>query len=199
MRALTIVLGVLVLVSLAGNILLGMLVLDDNRQIIELRGTIAKKQMRINELITQYNEVTKQIKSANSVITTQQNDIERLQAAEQTYKRDLNNYRDRLSKADAFVAQAKCPVMVDELNAFAATKNEDIRSAILYTHDIMYESKSASSQWIKMWGNSKSAVLQVFSIANTSARFVVSWTYDNSAIQTIYDVNTGCVMYTNDR
>lgn len=199
MRALSIVLGVLLVLSLAGNAVLGAVVFDFNRQILSLQGSVNRKQTRINELIAQYNEATGQIKAANEVVATQQNTITRLQAAEETYKRDLNNYRDRLSKADYFVSRAKCPVMVDELKAFAATRNEDVRASIITTHDRMYTSKSASSQWITMWDNSKSAVLQVFSKSNTSARFVVSWTYDDSAIQTIYDVNTGCVMYTGDR
>lgn len=199
MRALSIVLGVLLVLSLAGNAVLGAVVFDFNRQILSLQGSVNQKQTRINELIAQYNEATGQIKAANEVVATQQNTITRLQAAEETYKRDLNNYRDRLSKADYFVSRAKCSVMVDELKAFAATRNEDIRASIISAHDRFYTSKSASSQWITMWDNSKSAVLQVFSKANTSARFVVSWTYDDSAIQTIYDVNTGCVMYTGDR
>jgi chromosome segregation ATPase len=206
MRALSIVLGVMLVLSLAGNAVLGVVVGDFNRQILSLQGSVNQKQTRINELIAQYNDAINQIKVANEivatqqeVITMQQNDISRLQAAEVTYKRDLNNYRDRLSKADYFVSRAKCSVMVDELKAYAANRNEDVRASIINAHNQMYAIKSASSQWITMWDNSKSAVLQVFSTANTSARFVVSWTYDDSAIQTIYDVNTGCIMYTGDR
>jgi vacuolar-type H+-ATPase subunit I/STV1 len=199
MRALSIVLGILLLASLAGNTVLGTLVLDYNRQIIELQNTVAQKQTRINEIVTQYNEATEQIKSANNLITTQQNDIARLLAAEETYKRDLNNYRDRLSKADYFVSRAKCPVMVDELKAFAANSNEDVRSAIIKVHDATYTNKSISSQWITMWSGSKDAVLLITTKQNTSTRFIVTWTYDGDAIQTIYDVNSGCITYTGDR
>ena len=199
MRALSIVLGVMLVLSLAGNAVLGFVVFDFNRQIFSLQRSVDQKQTRINGLIEQNNEATGQIKAANEVVATQQNTITRLQAAEETYKRELNNYRDRLSKADYFVSRAKCSVMVDELKAFAATRNEDVRSAIIKVHDATYSNKSISSQWITMWSGSKDAVLLITTKENTSTRFIVTWTYNGSAIQTIYDVNSGCITYTGDR
>jgi hypothetical protein len=198
MRALSIVLGVMLVLSLAGNAVLGFVVFDFNRQILSLQGSVNQKQTRINELIAQYNDATNQIKAANEVVATQQNTITQLQSAEVTYKRDLNNYRDRLSQADYFVSRAKCSVMVDELKAFAANSNEDVRSAIIKVHDATYTNKSISSQWITMWSGSKDAVLLITTNQNTSTRFIVTWTYDGAAIQTIYDVNSGCITYTGD-
>ncbi|MFN5059621.1 MAG: hypothetical protein ACK5GU_06865 [Chloroflexota bacterium] len=199
MRALSIVLGILLLASLAGNTVLGTLVLDYNRQIIELQNTVAQKQTRINEIVTQYNEATEQIKSANNVITTQQNDIARLLAAEETYKRDLNNYRDRLSKADYFVSRAKCPVMVDELKAFAATKNEDVRSSVLTALRAMYDGTVIRSSFAPIWNADSKTTMLTTSWNDGLTKTIIAWTNNQRSIQTIYDINAGCVMYTGDR
>jgi hypothetical protein len=184
---------------LAGNTVLGTLVLDYNRQIIELQNTVAQKQTRINEIVTQYNEATEQIKSANNVITTQQNDIARLLAAEETYKRDLNNYRDRLSKADYFVSRAKCPVMVDELKAFAATKNEDVRSSVLTALRAMYDGTVIRSSFAPIWNADSKTTMLTTSWNDGLTKTIIAWTNNQRSIQTIYDINAGCVMYTGDR
>jgi hypothetical protein len=206
MRALSIVLGVMLVLSLAGNAVLGVVVGDFNRQILSLQGSVNQKQTRINELIAQYNDAINQIKVANEivatqqeVITMQQNDISRLQAAEVTYKRDLNNYRDRLSKADYFVSRAKCPVMVDELKAFAATKNEDIRASVLTALRGMYDGTVIRSSFAPIWDSNSKTTMLTTSWNDGLTKTIIVWTNNERSIQTIYDINAGCVMYTGDR
>ncbi|MFZ9857319.1 MAG: hypothetical protein ACO3F2_03150 [Roseiflexaceae bacterium] len=206
MRALSIIFGVMLVLSLAGNAVLGAVVFDFNRQILSLQGNVNQKQTRINELIVQYNDATNQIKAANEivttqqeVITTQQNAIVRLQAAEETYKRDLNNYRDRLSQANYFVSRAKCPVMVDELKAFAATKNEDIRASVLTALRAMYDGTVIRSSFSPMWDSNSKTTMLTTTWNEGLTKTIIVWTNNERAIQTIYDVNTGCIMYTGDR
>ncbi len=184
--------GFFLAIFVLGNMVLGYATYSYQQRINALEQKVASDRTRIIQLITDYNDVVANYKK-------QKNTISFLQSTIALNKSELNNYRDRLSKADYFVSRAKCGVMVDELKAYAATSNADIKPAILTALKTVYSGTVTSSSFTTYWDNHKSAMLTTIWGDSGSTKTIVAWTYNSSAIQTIYDVNNGCVMYTGDR
>ena len=206
MRTISIILVALLILSGIANAVLGYtsvtLFVKNNQQQLTMTTqaqTIADTQTRLASTITQYNDVVASLNSvmtANKALTTR---VDQLEDEAVRNAQTMNDYRTRINTAESYVSQTQCPVMLDERKIYGARRNEDVRGLIVSAHDQIYSGRSVSSQWITMWDNSKSAVLQVFSRGNISTRFIVSWRFDDSAIQTIYDVGLGCVMYSSNR
>lgn len=196
MRILLIAMCVL---SIVINGLLGVAYVSALAQTNTLQQTLVKKQARINEVITSHNDVVGLLNERNAMMREQKAIITRLQDNITSYKSEINDYRDRLSQANYFVSRAKCTVMVDELKAYAATSNAEIKKPILNALQAVYRGKITSSNFTTYWDNNKSAMLTTIWGNNGSTKTIVSWSDSGFAIQTIYDVNSGCVMYTCDR
>jgi isopentenyldiphosphate isomerase len=206
MRTTTIILVALLVLSVIANAVLGYtnfsLFIKNNQQqltITKQAQSIADTQTRLATTITQYNDVVASLNSATAANDELLVRVDQLEDEAIRTTRMMNDYRIRMNVAESYVSQTQCPVMLDERKIDSARRNEDVRGLIVSVHDQIYSGRSLSSQWITMWDNSKSAVLQVFSRGNISTRFIVSWRFDNSSIQTIYDVGLGCVMYSRDR
>ncbi|MFZ9857318.1 MAG: hypothetical protein ACO3F2_03145 [Roseiflexaceae bacterium] len=206
MRTTTIILVALLVLSVIANAVLGYtnfsLFIKNNQQqltITKQAQSIADTQTRLATTITQYNDVVASLNSATAANDELLVRVDQLEDEAIRTTRTMNDYRIRMNVAESYVSQTQCPVMLDERKIDSARRNEDVRGLIVSVHDQIYSGRSLSSQWITMWDNSKSAVLQVFSRGNISTRFIVSWRFDNSSIQTIYDVGLGCVMYSRDR
>jgi predicted metalloendopeptidase len=206
MRTTTIILVALLVLSVIANAVLGYtsvsFFVKSNQQeltIAQQKQTLTDTQTTLASTITQYNAVVEELNQANSTNKALTKRVGQLEDEATRNVQTMNDYRDRMNKAEYFVKQTQCPIMLDERRVYSARRNEDVRSLIVNVHDQVYSSRSLSSQWITMWDNSKSAVLQVFSRNNVSTRFIVSWRFDDSSIQTIYDVGLGCVMYSSDR
>lgn len=206
MRTISIILGILLAFSVIANAVLGYtsfsLFVKNNQQQLTMTKqaqTIADTQTRLATTITQYNDVVASLNSATAANDELTVRVDQLEDEATRNAKTMNDYRTRMNAAEAFVLQTQCPVMLDERKIYGARRNEDVRGLIVSAHDQIYSGRSLSSQWITMWDNSKSAVLQVFSSGNVSTRFIVSWRFDGSSIQTIYDVGIGCVMYSSDR
>lgn len=184
--------AVLLVISIMVNGLLGYSAYMYQIQNNTLTQHVLNKQTRINELITDYNNVAVRIGAQNEL-------IQQLQREVKVNNSEINDYRDRLAKADYFVSRAKCPVMVDELKAYAATTNADIKKSIMQALESSYDGRITSANFTTYWDNSKSAMLTSSWGGTGTTKTIVAWRYDDSAIQTIFDVNRGCVMYTGDR
>jgi hypothetical protein len=206
MRTTTIMLVALLVLSVIANAVLGYtsfsLFVKSNQQQLTITTqaqTISDTQTRLATTIIQYNDVVASLNSATAANDELTVRVDQLEDEATRNAKTLNDYRVRMNVAESYVSQTQCPVMLDERKIDSARRNEDVRDVIVSVHDQIYSGRSISSQWITMWDNSKSAVLQVFSRGNISTRFIVSWRFDNSSIQTIYDVGLGCVMYSSDR
>lgn len=206
MRTISIILGVLLALSVIANAVLGYtsfsLFVKNNQQQLTMTKqaqTIADTQTRLATTITQYNDVVASLNdtiAANDELTVRVDQLE--DEAARTAK-TLNDYRDRLAKADYFVSRAQCKVMIDELKAFGANSNNDIKQSILVALESMYGGSITSSNYTTYWNNNKSAMLTTVWGAEGSTKTIVAWDRDGKNIQSIFDVGAGCVMYTGDR
>jgi hypothetical protein len=84
--------------------------------------------------------------------------------------------------------------MVNENKAYAATTNNSIKSAVIAALEAVYRGNVESSSFTTYFNNSKSAMLTAL-WGNSSSKTVLSWDWDGN-LKTIFDVNSGCVMYT---
>jgi predicted nuclease with TOPRIM domain len=206
MRTTTIILGALLVLSVIANAVLGYtsvsFFVKSNQQeltIAQQKQTLIDTQTKLASTITQYNAVVEELNQAtadNGALTKRVGQLE--DEATRTTK-TLNEYRDRLNTAEYFVSRAQCPVTVEEWKADLAIRNDDIRAELIRVYDAMYSSDYSYSQWIVMWTGSKDAVLQIFTTRNTSVRMIVTWDDEGDDIQSIFDVNMGCVLYARDR
>lgn len=206
MRTTTIILVALLVLSVIANAVLGYTSVNffvkSNQQeltIAQQKQTLMDTQTALASTITQYNAVVEelnQVTADNGVLTKRVGQLE--DEATRTAK-TLNDYRDRLAKADYFVSRAKCEVMVDELKAFAANSNNDIKQSILVALESMYGGSITSSNYTTYWNNNKSAMLTTVWGPNGSTKTIVAWDNEGNHIQSIFDVGAGCIMYTGDR
>jgi hypothetical protein len=194
MRLLTILAAVVGVLSLFANITLGYTTYSLNMQ----KNTL---QERLNAQIVTYNKTMESLKSTKQLLlqttaqlAAEEETVSALNAQLESANSSLNNYRDRASRAEYFVNRAKCSYMVDENKAYAANTNNSIKSAIIQTLESVYRGSVQSSSFTTYWTNSKSALLTAF-WGDSSTKTVLSWDY-NDNLKTIYDVNSGCVMYT---
>lgn len=207
MRTISIILVALLILSGIANAVLGYtsvtLFVKNNQQQLTMTTqaqTIADTQTRLASTITQYNDVVASLNSvmtANKALTTR---VDQLEDEAVRNAQTMNDYRGRMNTAESFVSRAMCSVLVDESKIVRATRNEDVRAELIRVFDEMYYTSSYSySQWITMWQNSKDAVLQIFTTRNTSVRMIVTWDDEGNNVQSIFDVNIGCLMYARDR
>lgn len=194
MRIITILAAVVGVLSLLGNIALGYSTYTLNAQ----KNAV---QERLNAQIVTYNKTMESLKSTKQLllqITAQleaeKETVSTLNSQLESANSSLNNYRDRASRAEYFVNRAKCSYMVDENKAFSATTNNSVKSAVIRTLESVYRGSVQSASFTTYWTNSKSALLTAF-WGDSSTKTVLSWDY-NDNLKTIYDVNSGCVMYT---
>lgn len=194
MRALSVVLLVL---SLAGNALLGVLVFSANRQLLALQDTINQKQTRINELVEQYNTAISEIKEANQIIDGQQDSIVQLQDSQEEAQRNLNSYRVQLAQSTKPMSPDMCPVQIDQNDIRFATSNNEIKPALYAAVRNLYIGNIAESTMIPFSTTEKSAIVQI-DWRTFMTYVVISWRDDNQSIQAIYEVSYACYLYSSD-
>ena len=194
MRALSVVLLVL---SLAGNALLGVLVFSANRQLLALQDTINQKQTRINELVEQYNTAVSEIKEANQIIDGQQDSIGQLQESQEEAQRNLNSYRVQLAQSTKPMSPDMCPVQIDQNDVRFATSNEEVKPALYEAVRNLYIGNIARSTMVPLWKNSKTVFVEI-NWSTFTSHAVISWRDDNQSIQAIYEVSYACYLYSAD-
>ncbi|MEY3991078.1 MAG: hypothetical protein RI985_2159 [Chloroflexota bacterium] len=206
MRTTTIILVALLVLSVIANAVLGYTSVNffvkSNQQeltIAQQKQTLTDTQTTLASTITQYNAVVEELNQANSTNKTLTTRVGQLEDESTRTAKTLNDYRDRLAKADYFVSRAKCEVMVDELKAFGANSNNDIKQSILVALESMYGGSITSSNYTTYWNNNKSAMLTTVWGPNGSTKTIVAWDNEGNNIQSIFDVGAGCIMYTGDR
>ncbi|MFN5059620.1 MAG: hypothetical protein ACK5GU_06860 [Chloroflexota bacterium] len=203
MRTTTIILVALLVLSVIANAVLGYtsfsLFVKNNQQQLTMTKqaqTITDTQTRLATTITQYNDVVVSLNSATAANDELTVRVDQLEDEATRNAKTMNDYRTRMNAAESFVSRAMCSVTANESEVMAAKSNEDVRAELIRVFDEMYyTSNYAYSQWITMWNNRRDAVLQIFNTENASARFIVSWNSQGTAIQSIYSINSGCVMY----
>jgi hypothetical protein len=206
MRTTTIILVALLILSVIANAVLGYtsvsFFVKSNQQeltIAQQKQTLTDTQTTLATTITQYNTVVEELNRANSTNKSLTTRVGQLEDEATRTAKTLNDYRDRLAKADYFVSRAKCEVMVDELKAFGANSNNDIKQSILVALESMYGGSITSSNYTTYWNNNKSAMLTTVWGPNGSTKTIVAWDREGKNIQSIFDVGAGCIMYTGDR
>lgn len=206
MRTTTIILVALLVLSVIANAVLGYtsvsFFVKSNQQeltIAQQKQTLIDTQTKLATTITQYNAVVEELNRANSTNKSLTTRVGQLEDEATRTAKTLNDYRDRLAKADYFVSRAKCEVMVDELKAFGANSNNDIKQSILVALESMYGGSITSSNYTTYWNNNKSAMLTTVWGAEGSTKTIVAWDREGKNIQSIFDVGAGCIMYTGDR
>ena len=201
MRLLTILAAVVGVLSLFANITLGYTTYTLNTekailqqrliaQIVDFNAVVSSlntTKSQLNTTKNQLNQTTVELITARESISTLNTQLDKAKA-------DSNSYRDRASKAEYFVERAKCKVMVDENKAFAATTNNSIKSAVIAALEGTYRGNIESASFTTYFNNSKSAMLTAL-WGDSSSKTVLSWDWDGN-LKTIFDVNSGCVMYT---
>jgi hypothetical protein len=206
MRTTTIILVALLVLSVIANAVLGYTSVNffvkSNQQeltIAQQKQTLTDTQTTLASTIAQYNAVVEELNQANSTNKTLTTRVGQLEDEAARDAKTMNDYRDRLNTAEYFVSRAKCEVMVDELKAFGANSNNDIKQSILVALESMYGGSITSSNYTTYWNNNKSAMLTTVWGPNGSTKTIVAWDNEGNNIQSIFDVGAGCIMYTGDR
>jgi hypothetical protein len=183
--------------SLVGNALLGVLVLSADRQLLALQESVNQKQTRINELVEQYNNATAEIKEANQIIDGQQNSIGRLQDAQEDTQRDMNSYRVRLAQSTRPLSPDMCPVLIDQIDVLSATSNDDVKPALYKAVRNLYVGNIVRSTMVPLWSDSKTEFVEI-NWGTFTTYVVISWRDDNQSIQAIYEASYACYLYSDD-
>ena len=194
MKILTILGAVVGVLSLFANIALGYSAYTLNTEKAILRQRLIAQIVDYNAIVSTQNATKKQLNETTVELTAARESISTLNTQLNKAKADINTYRDRASKAEYFVNRAKCYVMVDENKAFAATTNNSIKSAVIAALEGTYRGNIESASFTTYFNNSKSAMLTAL-WGDSSSKTVLSWDWDGN-LKTIFDVNSGCVMYT---
>ena len=178
--------GVLAL-SLVANVLLGISTYIYGTQ-------LHTTQERLNTRTVAYNTATANLRAITQELRAAEGRISTLEAEVATANGIADDYRDRAARAEYFVERAKCPAMVDELVAYGASSNSSVKAAVIAALEKMYAGSVQSSSFSTLWNDSLSATLTAL-WGGGSTKTILSWDQAGN-LKTIYDANTGCVMYT---
>jgi hypothetical protein len=194
MKIITILAAVVGVLSLLGNMALGYSTYTINTQKNAVQARLNAQIVTFNDTMASLNKTKSTLSKTSSELAVATEKISTLNTQLESANTSVNRYRDRASKAEYFVDRAKCDVMVDENKAYAAITNNSIKSAVIAALEGTYRGNIESSSFTTYWNNSKSAMMTSL-WGDSSSKTVLSWDW-NGNLKTIYDVNSGCVMYT---
>lgn len=173
---------------------LGYQIFVNNRTISEL--TANKK-----ELTSQLSQAEIKLNTSQAELLENKNLIEEYQSDMEDAQKEIDEKQETISSLKRTITQLsnendkiKCSTSLSASEISAST-NQGLTDAITKAVENDYGFTSISTTFRTVWNNSKTAIFTIKDPDRASVEVVVSWDFNTSRVNGIYNINSACMYF----
>jgi methyl-accepting chemotaxis protein len=180
-RILQVVIIIILVFSLAGNLMLGLFLFNTIQKVGALTGDLSKTN---EELSTVKADLAQSETDLQSAVDELKQKTEKLKEA-----------TNALTVANRTLKGFMCPVTIPAEAIEKALTNNALVDPITKAEEEVYASESVNTTFDVFWNNSRTAIFTVDWSDQTTSKVLVTWAFDDNDVSAISSVGEGCFYY----